>query len=314
MADAEFSNEMAMVERAGTRAIEVDVKRALIRQRPERMRQEQAELDTMIAMAAQLGRWDALERAVDIKIAQQEEFVTIWGAKVRSQGDVRKKSPPEGFLSVAALQRQTGISKQQASRWRAQTAPGRVDEYRQRIIDAATQAAELKARANHRAEGTGNDEWNTPQDYVEAARVVLGEIDVDPATSSFAQEWIKAKQFFTKQDDGLTKEWHGRVWLNPPYSREKITPFIDKMIAEIEATRVTAAIVLINSYTDTQWFQKIGPLTDGMCFTLGRVAFLDPDGEPCAPTQGSVFFYRGPDVETFVNVFSAFGWVVSTKF
>lgn len=314
MADVEFTGEMAMVERERAQAIEVDVKRALIREHPERMRPEQAELDTAIAMAAQLGRWDALERAVDIKIAEQEEFVTIWGAKVRSQGDVRKKSPPEGFLSVTALQRQTGISKQQASRWRTQTAPERVDEYRQRIIDAAMQAAELKARANHRAEGTGDDEWYTPQDYVGAARFVLGEIDLDPASAPRAQKRIKAKKFFTEQDDGLTKEWHGRIWLNPPYSREKIRPFIDKMVAEIEATRVMAAIVLINSYTDTQWFQKIGPLTDAMCFTLGRVAFLDPDGDPCKPAQGSVFFYYGPDVKTFETVFSAFGWVVPTKF
>jgi phage N-6-adenine-methyltransferase len=197
--------------------------------------------------------------------------------------------------------------KPQVSRWRTHTAPERIEDYREHIIDAATRAAELKARANHRAEGTGDDEWNTPQDYVEAARIVLGEIDVDPATSSFAQEWIRAKQFFTAQDDGLTKEWHGRVWLNPPYSREKIKPFIDKMVAEIEATRVTAAIVLTHSYTDNEWFQKIFLVTQALCFTKGRIAFTDPDGDPCRPTQGQIFFYRGPDVETFETVFSAFG-------
>ena len=225
MADAEFSNEIAMVERVGAEAIgrdlELDAARALIRAHPERMRQEQATADTMIAAAAQLGRWDELERAVAIKVAQQHEFVAIWGAKVRSQDDVRKKSPAEGFLSVTALQRQTGISKQQASRWRRRTAPEHIDEYRQHIIDVATQAAELKARANHLAQGTGAVEWYTPQDYVEAARFVLGAIDLDPASAPRAQEWIKAKTFFTEQDDGLTKEWRGRIWLNPPYTKAR---------------------------------------------------------------------------------------------
>jgi phage N-6-adenine-methyltransferase len=318
MADAEFSNETAMVERARAQAIATnvapDAARALIRAHPERMRQEQATADAMIAAAAQLNRWDELERAVDIKIAEQEEFVAVWDERVQSQGgdtrsDPNRKSQAER-LSVSELQRRTGVTRTQASRWRTQTAPERVDKYRQRIIDAATRAAELKARANHRAEGTGDDEWNTPQDYVEAARFVLGEIDLDPATSSLAQEWIRAKQFFTEQDDGLTKEWHGRIWLNPPYSREKIKPFIDKMVAEIEATRVTAAIVLTNSYTDTAWFHKIGPVTQALCFTEGRIVFTDPDDGPCKPTQGSVFFYYGPDVKTFETVFSAFGWVV----
>jgi phage N-6-adenine-methyltransferase len=288
----------------------VDAARALIREHPERMRQEQATADTMMAAAAQLGRWDELERAVDIKVAQQQEFVAVWDERVRSQGDVRKKSPAEGFLSVPVLHRQTGVSPQQTSRWRINTGPERIDDYRLRIIDAARLAAELKARANHRAEGTGLNEWYTPQDYVEAARFVLGEIDLDPATHPIAQRWIKAKTFFTEQDDGLTKEWHGRVWLNPPYSRDKIKAFINKTVEEIEAARVTAAIILTHSYTDTEWFHKITPLTQALCFTNGRIAFTDPDGEPCAPTQGQVFFYYGADIETFDMVFRPFGFTV----
>ncbi len=50
-----------------------------------------------------------------------------------------------------------------------------------------------------------------------------------------------------------------------------------------------------------------------MCFTHGRIAFTDPDGEPCAPTQGQVFFYYGPDVEAFNTVFSPFGFVAELR-
>jgi phage N-6-adenine-methyltransferase len=270
------------------------------------MRHEQAELDTVIAAAAQLGSWPALELAVEFKIAQQQEFVALWDQSVRRPGQ-SNVAPAATILSVSEAERRYNIGKPQVSRWRTQTAPERIEDYREHIIDAAAQAAELRARANHRAEGTGANEWYTPPAYVEAARLVLGEIDLDPATAPRAQKRIKAKKFFIEQDDGLTKEWHGRIWLNPPYSREKIPLFIDKMVAEIEAARVTAAIVLTNSYTDTAWFRKIFPLTDAMCFTEGRIAFTDPDGDPCRPTQGQIFFYYGPDVETFDTVFSAFG-------
>jgi phage N-6-adenine-methyltransferase len=290
----------------------LDAARALIRERPERMRQEQATADAMIAAAAQLGRWDKLERAVDTKIAQQQEFVALWDERVRSAGRPwpQQKFLAEKLLSKSEMERLTDVNVVQVSRWRTQTAPERIEDYRERIIDAARRTAELKAKANHRAEGTGANEWYTPQDYVEAARFVLGEIDLDPATHPIAQEWIKAKKFFTEEDDGLTQEWHGRVWLNPPYSREKIKPFINKMVAEIQAARVTAAIVLTHSYTDNEWFHKMRPVTQATCFTNGRIAFTDPDGEPCAPTQGQVFFYCGPDVETFDTVFSGFGWVM----
>jgi phage N-6-adenine-methyltransferase len=272
------------------------------------MRQEQSAVSAMIAAAAALGRWDELETAVDLKIAQQQDFVAHWDAHVRSQGDARKKFPTEKFLSVAEIRKTTGVSAVQASRWRSLTAPDRLVDYRQHVIDAAQLAAELKARANHRAEGTGLNEWYTPRDYIEAARFVLGgQIDLDPASHAIAQECVKATTYYTEADDGLTKEWRGRVWLNPPYSRDKIGLFIDKMVEEIEAGRTIAAIVLAHSYTDTAWFQDIAPFMQAVCFTRGRIAFTDQHGEPCAPTQGQVFLYYGDDAETFDEVFSAFG-------
>ena len=103
-----------------------DAARALVREHPERMRQEQAAANTMIAAAAQLGRWDELELAVDIKIAEQQEFVAVWDERVRSKGGDARNVPDRKFrtekLTVLELQGLTGVNAVQASRWRTSTA------------------------------------------------------------------------------------------------------------------------------------------------------------------------------------------------
>jgi hypothetical protein len=155
--------------------------------------------------------------------------------------------------------------------------------------------------------GTGDNEWHTPPEYIQAARAVMGGIDLDPASHPVAQGTIQAGRFFTHEDDGLTKEWHGRVFLNPPYGTELIGLFVDKLVDDYQAGRVTEAILLTHSYTDTGWWHVAWESAALACFTEGRIKFTDLDGEPCAPTQGQAFFYFGRDGARFCDVFGSFG-------
>ncbi len=59
-------------------------------------------------------------------------------------------------------------------------------------------------------------EHYTPSSIVESARLVLGSIDLDPASSEEANQIVKATRFFTCEDNGFTRPWSGRVFLNPP--------------------------------------------------------------------------------------------------
>jgi hypothetical protein len=101
-----------------------------------------------------------------------------------------------------------GITKTQSSRWQA-LARLSEDEFEaklQRAI-AAAENSTTSAPRYARAEFTGEVEWYTPAEYVDLAQeVVLGKIDLDPASSALAQQTVKAKQFFTAADDGLAKE------------------------------------------------------------------------------------------------------------
>jgi phage N-6-adenine-methyltransferase len=158
--------------------------------------------------------------------------------------------------------------------------------------------------------GTGENEWFTPAEYIAAARAVLGAIDLDPATHEQAQEIVRAANYFTKADDGLKQEWHGRVWLNPPYVQPEIALFVSKLCSERAAGRVTAAIMLTHNYSDTAWFMQAASVADAICFTRGRVHFYEPDGEIAAPTIGQTFFYFGTDVRGFERVFCKIGFGV----
>lgn len=166
---------------------------------------------------------------------------------------------------------------------------------------------------NHRAQGTGENEWYTPQEHIDAAYKVLGSIDLDPASSEIANQRVKAGRIFTIADDGLTKEWGGKVWMNPPYAQPHIANFIEKLASEYEAGRVTEAIALTHNYTDTQWFHRAALSCAAICFTRGRIGFLSPEGKRAAPTQGQAFFYYGSKVEQFLEAFCGIGFVVEVR-
>lgn len=160
-----------------------------------------------------------------------------------------------------------------------------------------------------RIQARGNNDWRTPVEYIDAARIVLGNIDLDPATSENANETIKADTYFTKEDNGLEKEWSGNVWLNPPYGRES-SEFVQKLVDSFSNGNVKEAILLINSNTtDTRWFQPLWNHT--LCFTNHRINFISPNNmDASGSTHGSLFVYFGDNIELFYNEFSRFGAVV----
>jgi phage N-6-adenine-methyltransferase len=161
------------------------------------------------------------------------------------------------------------------------------------------------------ASGTGENEWYTPGPYIEMAREVLGKIDLDPATNQHAQKWIKATRYFTKDNDGLEHPWTGRVWLNPPYMQPDIQQFVEKLVGEFQSKRTEAAILLTHNYTDTAWFHLAAGSCNAICFTRGRIRFIDTDGAQASPTQGQAYFYFVSDIGGFAKRFGEIGFIVT---
>lgn len=163
----------------------------------------------------------------------------------------------------------------------------------------------------HVSHNSGENEWYTPSEYIEAAREVLGTIDLDPASSSIANERVKATSYFTKEDNGLAHEWHGNVWMNPPYAQPLISEFCEKVVEEFDGGRISAAIVLVNNATETRWFRQMTEAATAICFPTGRIKYLDSTGNPAnTPLQGQAFLYFGDDTYEFISTFRQYGFVV----
>lgn len=161
----------------------------------------------------------------------------------------------------------------------------------------------------HVARATGNPEWYSPAEYVEAARRVLGAVDLDPASCEVANAVIQAARIYTVHDNGLQHPWSGRVWLNPPYSARLVKAFVARLVSEYEAGSVSAAVMLVNNATETRWFQQAARAATAICYPGKRVRFYTHDGSPGAPLQGQALFYFGANARRFRREFSPVGIV-----
>lgn len=158
---------------------------------------------------------------------------------------------------------------------------------------------------------SGDNEWYTPARYVDLARSVMGTIDVDPASNDHAQKTVKAAIFYTAETDGLDKDWHGKVWMNPPYSNPEVQQFTEKVAEEYLSGRVTEAIVLTNNAGDTAWHHALADVSSAMCITRGRIRFESPTRAGNSPAMGQSFFYLGPNVAHFASLFGEIGRITT---
>jgi phage N-6-adenine-methyltransferase len=211
-----------------------------------------------------------------------------------------------------------GIKKDQSSRWQREAAVSE-DTFEEYLASCqterreVTQAGLLKiATGAHVSANSGDNEWYTPRDYIAAARQVLRDIHLDPASNPLANEIVQAETFYTAEDDGLSKDWEGNVWMNPPYESGLISQFIEKLCEEYAGGSVTRAIVLVNNATETKWFQSLAEQASAICFPKGRVKFWHPRKE-AVPLQGQAVVFLGGEISDFVDAFSQFGLCVEVS-
>lgn len=155
---------------------------------------------------------------------------------------------------------------------------------------------------------SGEVEFYTPLKIIEAVRNVMGVISLDPATSETANLHVRAMSYYTKEVDGLSQPWHGKVWMNHPFGRGVNSLWINKLEEEFASGRVTEACCITFASTSEGWFQPL--LSRPQCFLSPRTNYLLPDGTVYrGVTKGSIVTYFGPNVDRFSQCFSPLGVV-----
>lgn len=233
--------------------------------------------------------------------------------KIKIRNDAKFESPLQEFDEKA------NIKKDDAARFEAiakhpdiveQAKADARDEGRIVTRQDVLNAISDEKKKPHIAYNSGNNEWYTPTEIIEAAREVMGSIDLDPASSDIANEVVKAGTYYTAEDNGLVRPWFGNIWLNPPYASDLIGRFIDRLI-EARAD-YKQSIVLVNNATETRWFSSVVEISSAIVFPTSRVKFYMPNKQTGAPLQGQAILYIGDNAERFLESFSCFGWGAKT--
>jgi len=149
-------------------------------------------------------------------------------------------------------------------------------------------------------------EWYTPSEYVEMVREVLGDIDLDPASSETPQQWIRAKTYWTAGDDGLSRRWFGRVFLNPPYPAAEWARY---MVKQWRNGALEPSIALVNANLGYAWFEELWTRYP-VCFVKERIFFVGQDGKGGQSKKASAFLYFGDAPFKFNHTFKSIGRVI----
>src|SRR5699024_1774366 len=122
-----------------------------------------------------------------------------------------------------------------------------------------------KGIGGHQSGRAQTTTWLTPPHILDA----LGHFDLDPCAHP---DWTTADTHICLPDDGLTAEWSGDIWLNPPYGAETWA-WLDR---RAEHGR---GIALIFARTETAGFvEQVGRTAHAVLFLHGRLHFYDGSG------------------------------------
>jgi len=136
------------------------------------------------------------------------------------------------------------------------------------------------------------DEWSSPRELVEPLAESVDEFDLDPCSGAETSPFASAT--YTEDDDGLSQEWHGNVWVNPPYSQMK--QWTEKAIAEIENTKTI--FYLCKGDSSTTWWQDGADEAELICAIDHRLEF--GDGGSAAPFASHIMVFGEIDMEAIL--------------
>lgn len=177
------------------------------------------------------------------------------------------KSSNSAVLDLTTL----GIGRMRSSRWQrlARLDSDKFSEVLQSVMEMDPDGPDLGAVASTAHVSSEKDEWETPDDLFAALDAEF-HFDLDVCASA---DNAKCAEFFTVEDDGLSRPWTGTCWMNPPYSDTSL--WMSK--AMNEGATGSVVVCLVPSRTDVGWFWDFARHGE-VRFLRGRLSFTSDTG------------------------------------
>lgn len=127
----------------------------------------------------------------------------------------------------------------------------------------------------HQSGRMKTDDWLTPKYIIDD----LGPFELDPCSPT-NPPWPIANKFYTKIDNGLNKEWKGRVWCNPPYGLQA-----KKWLRKLADHNFGTALIFARTETE-MFFESVWPKASAIFFIKGRLHFCNLKGTSAPANSG----------------------------
>lgn len=162
------------------------------------------------------------------------------------------------------------------------------------------------------------DEWFTPLGILALVQQFYADKQwLDVASCELAQEYVKAPLgFFSKENSALDGSWEAdAIWMNPPYSQALVSHFAKRFLWAYHGAPylgfepvIKEGLVLVNSSTETNWFQMLAQSASIRLDIRGRLKFWHPERQSKnRATQGQTIFYFGNRTKEFMSTFNYLG-------
>jgi len=158
-----------------------------------------------------------------------------------------------------------------------------------------------------------SDDWHTPNEIFIPLKDPNGaplRFALDPcAPLDRTYYFVPADRFYTKEDDGLTQPWFGRVFMNPPFGcRRGHVPWLLKFFAHGDG------IAICRAYTSSDWWHEVViPNAQALLFPRGKTKFIRPNGViGTAPGHGIALIGAGYICNNALRN-SKLGWFVDLQ-
>jgi len=154
---------------------------------------------------------------------------------------------------------------------------------------------------------TGIKDYFTPPWLIEAAREAMGGIDLDAASHWLANREHKIPDWFHTGRSAFDNEWHGKVWLNPPYGNN--APWFERILEFYPSGPIEQLCML-----SPVWAFTTKPAAEFMRFASGTVLLIptpkfwgNVDPDKTGKNHPHMIVYLGPSQDRFFSAFSQYG-------